>query len=206
MVPSTWAGTVSKSRTGPCDKDAPLPGANVKRIDTISSRAVRIAWGQERLLFSSEGHHFEHLRFVGEGPHGEGMVLARRHPPRAAPCPRSSASPSARRWPGRCALGIVHRDVCPSNIRVSRGGQVKLTGFGVAWSSLPGREETTEDGEVLGDTDHAPPERLGAGGARHHHDAWGDLFCLGLVLLELVTGQHLSYGERLDRRVAHAST
>jgi len=156
---------------------------------------VRIAWGQERLLFSSEGHHFEHLRFVGEGPHGEGVVLARRHPPRGRPelvvvkAPRyAHGLTDARGQP----LGIVHRDVCPSNIRVSRGGQVKLTGFGVAWSNLPGREETTEDGAVLGDSDYAPPERLFAGGARRHHDARGELFSLGLVLLELVTGQHLS--------------
>ena len=245
----------------------------------------------ERLLFSHEGHHFEHLRFVGEGPHGEGVVLARRHPPRGRPelvvvkalrhqAPRKArerlaeearlasrlSHPCIARVFGHCQqgemsytvaefvegtslgtalcdaallgrplseelglavcaevagalhyahglrdergqpLGIVHRDVCPSNIRVARGGQVKLTGFGAAWSHLPGREETTENGELLGDTDYAPPERLGAGGARHHQDARGDLFSLGLVLLELVTGQHLYYVEPLDRRVAHART
>ncbi len=246
----------------------------------------------ERLLFSSEGQAFEHLRLVGEGPLGEAVLLARRHPPRGRPelvvvkalshgaGPRKArerlaeearlaarlAHPCIARVLGHyqqgsmsytvaelvegtslatalcdaallrrplseelgltvCAqvagalhyahgladergqpLGIVHRDVCPSNIRVARGGQVKLIGFGAARSNLPGREETTEDGELLGDTDYAPPERLGAGGARHHQDARGDLFSLGLVLLELVTGQHLYYVDRLDRRVAHART
>jgi serine/threonine protein kinase len=246
---------------------------------------------RERFLFSSEGNDFERLRLVSEGPHGEALVLARRHPPRGRPelvvvkalsqrgphKARERLAEEARlasrlahpciarvlgHYPreqmlytvaelvegtslatalcdaallGRslseelalfvCAevagalhyahtladergrpLGIVHRDVCPSNLRVSHEGQVKLTGFGTAWSNLPGRQETTEDGEPLGDTDYAPPERLGAGGARPHQDARGDLFSLGLVLLELVTGQHLYYVERLDKRVSHART
>jgi serine/threonine-protein kinase len=263
---------------------------NLERFSRLPRRSPTLR-EPERLLFSSEGHAFEHLRFVGEGPHGEAVLLARRHPPRGRPTlvvvkalsvrgrrkarerlaeevrlVSRLAHPGIARVFGHyereemsytvaelvegtslatalcdaallgrplseelglvvCAevagalhyahtladergqpLGIVHRDVCPSNIRVARGGQVKLTGFGVAWSNLPGREETTEDGEVLGDADYAPPERLRAGGARQHQGVSGDLFSLGLVLLELVTGQHLYYVEPLDRRVAHVRT
>lgn len=84
-------------------------------------------------------------------------------------------------------LGIIHRDVSPRNIRVGRrSGEVKLTDFGAAYSKLVGREETAgllKKGDLL----YASPEYLRCGPM----DARADLFSLGLVLLEALTGRHL---------------
>lgn len=102
--------------------------------------------------------------------------------------------------------GVIHRDVCPGNIRMGRWGQVKLANFGVAWARAGGREETTQEGWPLGDLDYVAPERLCPREPGAPGDARGDLFSLGLVLLELLTGHHLYYLERLEKRVAHAWT
>lgn len=83
-------------------------------------------------------------------------------------------------------LGIVHRDVTPENIRVGTNGEVKLVDFGVAYSLLPGREATTAN-VLRGDIAYASPERM----RLEKVDARSDLFSLGLVLLELLTGRHL---------------
>ncbi|QDE72115.1 serine/threonine protein kinase [Myxococcus xanthus] len=82
-------------------------------------------------------------------------------------------------------LHIVHRDVSPRNIRVGVHGEVKLTNFTVAASSLSGREVTSRE-LVKGDIAYASPEAL----RRRKVDARSDLFSLGLVLLELLTGRH----------------
>ena len=91
-------------------------------------------------------------------------------------------------------LGIVHRDVSPENIRVGASGEVKLVDFGVAYSLLPGREATTAS-VLRGDIAYASPERLRLEKVDHR----SDLFSLGLVLLELLTGRHLFDLEDVER-------
>ena len=83
-------------------------------------------------------------------------------------------------------LGIVHRDINPENIRVGTSGEVKLVDFGVAYSLLPGREATTAS-VLRGDIAYASPERMRLEKVDHR----SDLFSLGLVMLELLTGRHL---------------
>ncbi|MGE6763998.1 serine/threonine-protein kinase [Corallococcus interemptor] len=82
-------------------------------------------------------------------------------------------------------LGIVHRDVSPRNLRLGVHGEVKLTNFTAAFSTLPGREITSRP-LVKGDVAYASPEAL----RREPVDARSDLFSLGLVLLEVLTGKH----------------
>lgn len=90
-------------------------------------------------------------------------------------------------------LRLIHRDVSPRNVRLcQRTGAVKVTDFGAAYSRMVGREETP--GLLLkGDVAYASPEYLHG----RPMDARSDLFSLGLVLVELLTGRHLFDVERL---------
>jgi serine/threonine-protein kinase len=91
-------------------------------------------------------------------------------------------------------LGIVHRDVSPRTLRLDVHGQVKLADFAMAWAKLPGRVGT-EGHVVRGDLAYASPEAL----LRRPLDGRSDLFSLGVVLLELVTGLHLLDLEDVER-------
>jgi eukaryotic-like serine/threonine-protein kinase len=80
-------------------------------------------------------------------------------------------------------LGIVHRDVSPSNVFVTRTGVVKLLDFGVAKT----RAIATRSGLVIGKPAYMAPEQVE--GLRV--EARTDLFALGVVLWELLTGSRL---------------
>jgi serine/threonine-protein kinase len=80
-------------------------------------------------------------------------------------------------------LGIVHRDVTPENIRLSFEGDVKLVDFGIAHSAVD--EAVTNLGVVVGRRSYVPPEASGGGQV----DARADVFALGVVLWEVLTGQ-----------------
>jgi serine/threonine protein kinase len=84
-------------------------------------------------------------------------------------------------------LGIVHRDLHPERIRLSSEGQVKLGGFGLATSHLMESRRASCLPQSVGPVVYASPEQL----LQRPVDARADLFSLGLVMLELLTGQHL---------------
>jgi serine/threonine-protein kinase len=87
------------------------------------------------------------------------------------------------------ALNVVHRDVGPHNILVTEHGAVKLLDFGAAWSRLPGRVATVGP-DLPGSLAYAAPEHV----AQLVLDGRADLFSLGIVLLQLLTGRHLFEG------------
>ncbi len=86
-------------------------------------------------------------------------------------------------------LGIVHRDVSPPNILLSKNGEVKLVDFGLAKASTA--IETTDPGVVKGKFSYLSPEA--ASGLPVDHRA--DVFAVGIILWELFTGRRLFYGE-----------
>ncbi len=86
-------------------------------------------------------------------------------------------------------LGLVHRDVSPSNILLSLRGEVKLFDFGIV--KAEGRISKTEHGMVKGNLSFMAPEQA-RGQAT---DARSDLFSLGLVLYFCATGSPLYRGE-----------
>ncbi|MFC1611480.1 serine/threonine protein kinase [Myxococcota bacterium] len=86
-------------------------------------------------------------------------------------------------------LGLVHRDVSPPNILLSRAGEVKLADFGIA--KARDRGLVTEAGVIQGKAGYMSPEQ--ASGAKLDHRS--DLFSLGVVLYELLAGEELFAGE-----------
>lgn len=78
-------------------------------------------------------------------------------------------------------LGIVHRDATPANILVSREGAVKLADFGIARMA---NDERTRTGVQRGKTPYLSPEQAQGDPVDHR----ADLFSLGIVFFELLTG------------------
>jgi serine/threonine protein kinase len=83
-------------------------------------------------------------------------------------------------------LGIIHRDVNPTRIYLKGDGSVRLTDFALARSLLPGRVATSVP-RPQGDAYYGAPEAL----LGEPMDPRSDLFALGLVMLEIVTGRGL---------------
>src|ERR687889_1164721 len=84
---------------------------------------------------------------------------------------------------------IVHRDVKPQNVLIDDEGSAKVTDFGIARSLE--QDGLTADGRVLGTTDYVSPEQaLG-----HDVDGQSDIYSLGVVLYEMLTGDVPFHGE-----------
>lgn len=86
-------------------------------------------------------------------------------------------------------LGIVHRDISPPNILLSKNGEVKLVDFGLAKANS--QIESTDQGVVKGKFSYLSPEA--ASGLEVDHRA--DVFAVGILLWEMFTGRRLFVGE-----------
>ncbi len=79
------------------------------------------------------------------------------------------------------ALGVVHRDVKPGNIMITRSGRVKVADFGVA-KAIGEETDLTRSGTVIGSPAYMAPEQVRG----QSLDGRADLFSLGVVLYELL--------------------
>jgi serine/threonine protein kinase len=80
--------------------------------------------------------------------------------------------------------GVVHRDVKPGNVLITEEGVVKVTDFGIA-RALNTEESLTQTGAVMGTATYFSPEQAEGVGV----DARSDIYSLGVVLFEMVTGR-----------------
>jgi len=81
------------------------------------------------------------------------------------------------------ANGYVHRDVKPQNVLLNGSGEAKVTDFGIA-RSLDVQHGMTQTGTVLGTSDYIAPEQAQG----QHVDEHTDVYSLGIVLYEMLTG------------------
>jgi serine/threonine-protein kinase len=85
--------------------------------------------------------------------------------------------------------GIVHRDIKPGNIMVLKDGRVKVMDFGIA--RLGENAVKTQTGTLLGSPQYMSPEQIAGGQV----DSRSDIFSLGVVLYEMLTGAKPFAGE-----------
>lgn len=90
------------------------------------------------------------------------------------------------------ARQIVHRDIKPDNIHILPDGSVKITDFGIA--RMLGEQTITVAGQVFGTPSYMAPEQIRGAMV----DARTDIFSLGLVLFEMLSGRKAFWGEALE--------
>ncbi len=88
-------------------------------------------------------------------------------------------------------IGIIHRDIKPENILISKDGRVKIADFGLARAANLGQTMTMEASVILGSVSYLSPEQV----QRGISDSRSDVYSLGILLFEMVTGQKPYEGE-----------
>lgn len=94
-------------------------------------------------------------------------------------------------------IGLVHRDVKPENILLGPDGRIKITDFGIAYAA--GQAPVTGPGLVMGTTQYLAPERIGGDPGTPA----SDLYALGIVLHECLTGVPPYEGTAIEVMAAH---
>jgi WD40 repeat protein len=127
------------------------------------------------------------LEFVGGG------TLAAKVSREGKPPPRASAELVLKLAEGIAAAhakGIIHRDLKPANVLLTEAGEPKIVDFGLA---KMGQSDMTATGEVIGTPSYMSPEQ--AAGRIREVGVPTDVYALGAILFELLTGQPAFKGE-----------
>jgi eukaryotic-like serine/threonine-protein kinase len=140
---------------------------------------------------SDRGHdgverHFIVMEYCGRGTLADLLATGPLDPSRVAAIGRIVCDSLAYAH----AHGVVHRDIKPANILVNDDGTLKVADFGIAKAAFAGGDLTTT-GAVLGTVTYISPEQ--AKGLEP--DARSDLYSIGVVLYELLTGRPPFSGE-----------
>jgi len=82
--------------------------------------------------------------------------------------------------------GVIHRDLKPENVLIATDGRIKIVDFGIAQIEGPEATRLTRAGAMLGTPAYMAPEQLLGGSV----DARADIYAVGVVLSEMLTGHH----------------
>ena len=127
----------------------------------------------------AEGTYYIAMEYL-DGRSLKELILSRGPAPMSVAVDYARQILSALRFAHR--NGIVHRDIKPHNVLVDPEGHVKVTDFGIARA---GASQMTEEGSIIGTAQYLSPEQ--ARGTQV--DQRSDLYSLGIVLYELLTGE-----------------
>ena len=97
-------------------------------------------------------------------------------------------------------MQLVHRDVSPDNILLSRTGTVKVVDFGIAKGANDGNPHHTRTGSVKGKLAYMAPEQISGG----ELDKRADVYALGILLYELLTGSKPYRNTTSDVKLMHS--
>jgi serine/threonine protein kinase/tetratricopeptide (TPR) repeat protein len=138
--------------------------------------------------------------FVMEFVNGESLAQFIRREGQCSPeMARRITEQSAQALNAAAAENIVHRDIKPGNIMIDRTGRAVLTDFGIA-CIVTDADRNSRTKSVMGTPGYLPPEVL----TGHRPDQRGDIFALGAVYFEMLTGRRLF--EDTDLRKALGQT
>jgi FixJ family two-component response regulator/tRNA A-37 threonylcarbamoyl transferase component Bud32 len=167
----------------------------LRRNDTFMQRFVR----EYKLIASIENEHVARIfdqGFAGEEPYiameylSGGSLAARIQEGMSSLAALRLTSQIARALDAVHAHGIVHRDLKPQNIMFRDSGRPVIVDFGLA-RDLGARSELTQVGEVLATPRYMSPEQCSGQPA----DARSDLYSLGAIFYELLTGEKIYAAE-----------
>ncbi|MBM3660129.1 MAG: Stk1 family PASTA domain-containing Ser/Thr kinase [Actinobacteria bacterium] len=132
-------------------------------------------WGQER------GTYYIVMEYV-EGRSLRDIIRAEGQVPAVAAARIAAELADALAFAHR--RGVIHRDVKPGNVLITGTGQVKLTDFGIAANQFDASQGLTQTGAVMGTATYFSPEQAQG----HPVDGRSDVYALGVVLYEMLTG------------------
>jgi predicted Ser/Thr protein kinase len=145
---------------------------------TISHPAVAVVYALEEMD--------DHLFIASEYVRGETLREEIGRGPIAAERARAIAVEIAGALAAAHEAGVIHRDLKPENVLIKPDGGVKVVDFGIAQIEGPEATRLTRAGSMLGTPAYMAPEQL----LGETVDGRADIYAWGIVLSEMLTGQH----------------
>ena len=128
----------------------------------------------------------DHLFIASEYVSGETLRSAIARGPLPFPRVRAMALEMASALAAAHAAGVIHRDLKPENVLITSDGRIKIVDFGIAQIEGPEATRLTRAGAMLGTPAYMAPEQLLGG----HVDGRADIYAVGVLLTEVLTGRH----------------